>query len=106
MSEKINDYFAFKIELIKKGFGDLSNEDYLTLYKTAIECAKTAGLGGAVIGGAIGARVGAVTLPGIGVVPGAVWGAIGGALGYTMNCTFPNAVVDLSLKKFIDDLKK
>jgi hypothetical protein len=90
----------FRQDLVKIGI--ISYRDQETLWSIAKRCARTSGVPmGAGLAVAT-ASAGAVTIPGIGAVPGAVAGFLAGLASGTMMCTAANVAYRDELRKLVE----
>jgi hypothetical protein len=96
MSDITQDFRSSLLQL-----GIVSYRDQETLWDIAKRCARTTGvpMGGA--GAVMGLKAGAVTIPGVGAVPGAVAGFLAGLAAGTAACTAANVSHRGELRKLL-----
>ena len=91
----------FRREMLKLGIISYREQD--TVWDIAKKCARTIGVPAAGAGLVMGSGAGAVTVPGIGAVPGALFGLLAGFGAGTLGCTAVNVRYRNDLRKLLDE---
>ncbi len=81
------------------GLGIISYKEQEKVWQIAKRCAMTSGVPLAGAGAVMGAKMGTVTVPGVGTIAGSVAGALAGLFGGTISCTMVNMSMRNELKK-------
>ena len=84
------------------GMGIVSYSEQDTLWSIASKCAKTTGMPMGAGVGLVTMKAGAVTVPGVGAIPGAVAGFLAGLFAGTALCTAANLSHRNELRKLLD----
>ncbi|MGV7207200.1 hypothetical protein ACLB1G_05030 [Oxalobacteraceae bacterium A2-2] len=82
--------------------GIISYQEQETLWDIGKRCAGTIGMSTGAGVGLVTMNVGGVTIPGIGVVPGAIAGFLAGMVGGTAACTMANLSYRNELRRLLD----
>ena len=98
MSEPTDD---FRREILKLGIISYDEQD--KVWDIAKKCARTAGIPTAGAGLVLGSSTGAVTVPGVGAVPGAIVGMLAGFVTGTAACTAVNVRQRGALRELLND---
>lgn len=91
---------AFRQELLRLGIIAYREQD--TLWSIANRCAKTVGLPMGAGAAVMGFNAGAVTVPGVGAVPGALAAFLAGLATGTAACTAANLMYRDQLRQLLD----